>query len=398
MSPLRLAWKNILGNGYRSVVVLACAALVAGLALSATFVVRGAEASLRTNLRRLGADILVLPWGTMTEKIGGVRLMSAAIDGWMPRTAIDKVATVDGVAHVSPQLYVGSIRDTAYCGGCEMLVVAYDPESDFVLRPWLENGRGQRLAAGEALVGSQITIPDGTGEIPLYGHRLAVVDRLEPTATSIDSTVFVTFDTAEAMIAWSAGQAKGKLNLMPGSLSAIMVKVALDADPHHVAVEILERVPGVVPLETPDLFQSERRQMAGVLRTMLSLLALVWAITLVFLGMVFSVGANARRWDIGVLRALGFSRGLVLKVLLTEGAMLALMGGLAGVLVSVTAFTTLSDELVRWVRLPLQVPSALGLVSLSLGGQAVALFSVTLAAFVPAWRISHEEVALTMRE
>ena len=69
MRLFRLAWKNILGSGFRSLVVAVCAALVAGLALSATFVVRGAEASLRTNLQRLGADILVLPWGTMTEKI-----------------------------------------------------------------------------------------------------------------------------------------------------------------------------------------------------------------------------------------------------------------------------------------------------------------------------------------
>jgi putative ABC transport system permease protein len=395
---LRLAWKNILGNGYRSVVVLICAALVSGLALSATFVVRGAEASLRTNLRRLGADILVLPWGTMTDKIGGARLMSAAIDGWMPRAAVDKVAAIDGVARVSPQLYVGSIHDAVYCTGCEMSVVAYAPDTDFVLRAWLEDGRAQHLAAGEAVIGSQITIPEDGDEIPIYGHRLHVVNRLEPTATSIDSTVFVTFETAEAMIAWSEGQAKGRLNLMPGSISAIMVKVALDADPHRVAVEILEHVPGVVPLETPDLFQSERRQMAGVLRTMLGLLGLVWAITLVFLGMVFSVGANARRWDIGVLRALGFPRALVLKVLLTEGAMLALMGGLVGISVAIAGFTALGDEVVRMVGLPLQVPSVLGLVSLSLGGQAVALFSVTSAAFVPAWRISHEEVALTVRE
>jgi len=398
VSTLRLAWKNILGNGYRSVVVLLCAALVAGLALSATFVVRGAEASLRTNLRKLGADILVLPWGTMTEKIGGVRLMSAAVDGWMPRAAIDKVAALDGVARVSPQLYLGGISDTAYCAGSDMLVVAYDPATDFVLRPWLQVGQAENLAAGQALLGSQITIPDGGDEIPLYGQRLTVVDRLEPTATSIDSTVFVTFETAEQMIAWSKGQAKGELNRVPGSISAIMVNVTLDADPHQVAIEILERVPGVVPLETPDLFQSERRQMAGVLHTMLALLGLVWAITLVFLGMVFSVGANARRWDIGVLRALGFPRTLVLRVLLTEGAMLALVGGLAGVTASIAGFAMLGDEIVRIVRLPLQLPSAAGLVSLSLGGQAVALCSVMLAAFVPAWRISHQEVALTMRE
>ena len=397
MSLLRLVLKNIIGNGFRSLVIFLCAAVVAGLALTATFVVRGAEASLRQNLKRLGADILVLPWGTMTEKIGGVRLMSAAIDGWMPRAAIDKVAALDGVAQVSPQLYLATVRDSLYCALPEMHVVAYDPEMDFTLEPWLEGSQDGGLGLDEAIAGAHITIPDGGDKIPLYGHQLTLRDRLEPTATSIDNTLFVSFETAERMIAWSEGQAKGALDIMPGSITAIMVRLDLGSDPHSVAVDILERVPGVVPLETPQLFQTERRQMIGVLRTLLSLLGVIWVLTLVFMGLVFSTAANERRWDIGVLRALGLPRSLVLKALLMEGAALALVGGFCGVIASIVGFAVLGNQAATVVRLPLQYPSPLGLLSLSLGGQTVALVSVTLAAFIPAWRISHEEVALSMR-
>jgi ABC-type lipoprotein release transport system permease subunit len=49
-------------------------------------------------------------------------------------------------------------------------------------------------------------------------------------------------------------------------------------------------------------------------------------------------------------------------------------------------------------NLPLHFPSTIGLITFSLSGQTLALVSVTLAGFIPAWRISHEEVALTMRE
>ena len=133
MRPLGLAWKNVLGNRFRSLAVCICAALVASLVLAATLIVRGAEESLRANLQRLGADILVLPWGTMTEKIGGVRLMSATIDGWMPRAHVAQIAALDGVSEVSPQLYLGSLKNSAYCTQPEMLVVAYDPATDFTL-------------------------------------------------------------------------------------------------------------------------------------------------------------------------------------------------------------------------------------------------------------------------
>jgi putative ABC transport system permease protein len=398
LSLLRLVLKNIAGNAFRSLAVFFCAALVASLVLAATFVVRGAEASLRLNLQRLGADILVLPWGTMTEKIGGVRLMSAAIDGWMPLAYLERIAALAGVDEVSPQLHLASLQDSPYCPRPEMYVVAYDPATDFTLDPWLEQGMEEGLGVGEAIAGARITIPGGGSALSLFGYPLDLVDRLEPTATSIDDTVFVNFETAEEMLAWSQEQGIQDLEVMPGSISAIMVKLTLGSDPHEIAVRILEQVPGVVPLETPGLFQAERQQMIGVLRTMLSLLGVIWALTLVFLGLVFAVAANERRWEIGVLRALGLSRSFVLKELLLEGATLALIGGFVGVIGSIVGFSVLGDQVVRVVKLPLQFPSPLGLLSISLAGQAMALVSVALAAFIPAWRISHQEVALTMRE
>jgi len=394
----RLVLKNLSGNAFRSLVVLLCAALVAGLVLTATLVVRGAEASLRLNLNRLGADILVLPWGTMTEKIGGVRLMSAAIDGWMPRAYLDKIAALEGVAEVSPQLHLASLQDSPYSARPELFVVAFDPATDFTLQPWLEQGLNQGLGVNEAIAGARVTIPDGGDTLFLFGYPLQLVDRLEPTATSMDDTVFVSFEAAEQMLTWSRGQGKQELRIMPGSISAIMTKLTLGSDPHEVAVRILEHVPGVVPLETPGLFQAERQQMIGVLRTIVGLLSVIWALTLVFLGLVFAIAASERRWEIGVLRALGLSRNFVLKGLLLEGATLAVVGGFAGVVVTSVGFAALGDQLADLVKLPLQFPSALGLLSLSLGGQATALVSVALAAFIPAWRISREEVALSMKE
>jgi putative ABC transport system permease protein len=398
LSLLRLVLKNIAGNAFRSLAVFLCAALVASLVLVATFVVRGAEASLRLNLQRLGADLLVLPWGTMTDQIGGVRLMSAAIDGWMPRAQLAKIAGLDGVEEVSPQLHLASLQDAPYSPRPEMYLVAYDPATDFTLAPWLEQRPDEGLAVGEAVAGARITIPGGGSALSLFGYPIELVGRLEPTATSIDDTVFVSFETAEQMLAWTQERGIGGLEVMSGSISAIMVKVTLGSDPHQVAVRILEEVHGVVPLETPGLFQAERRQMIGVLRTMLGLLGAIWALTLVFLGLVFAVTANERRWEIGVLRAIGLSKSLVLKEFLMEGAALALIGGMAGVIAAIVGFFSLGDRLVRAVQLPLQYPSPLGLLVIATGGLAMALLSVVLSAFIPAWQISHQEVALGMRE
>ncbi|MGD2050103.1 MAG: FtsX-like permease family protein, partial [Chloroflexota bacterium] len=381
-------------NAFRSLAILVVAALVAGLALIATVIVRGAEASLRTNLSRLGADILVLPWGTMTEKIEGIRLMSAPIEGWMPRNSMEKVAAVDGVAAVSPQLYLASLEDSPYSPYPQIHLVAFDPATDFTLRPWLAPGRLADLAEGDAIAGAYFTLPVGSDEFSLFGTPLKLVDRLAPTETSIDNTLFVSFETADQMILRS----QGALNIIPGTISAIMVRLTFDSDPHQVAGRILEDVPGVTPLETPNMFQTERRQMIGILRTLLGSLVAIWILAVVFMGLVFSIAVNERRFEIGALRAIGFPSRLIFRTLLMEGATLAIIGGFAGILITNLGFAAFGDQLMRLANLPLSFPSIPGLISFSLGGQTLALVSVTLAGFIPAWRISHEEVAMTMRE
>ncbi len=388
---LHLAWKNAIGNAFRSLAILVCAALVASLALTATFVVRGAEAGLRANLERLGADILALPWGTMTEKIGGVRIMSAAVEGWMPRSALDDVAALEGVARVTPQLYLGTVEDHPGSPLANVWLVAYEPATDFVLEPWLAR-EGQIVGVGEALAGAEVQLLDDS-YIAVHGQRLHVVGKLTRTKTTIDNTVFVTFETA-AQLAKTSDRG---LKLRPEAISAVMVRTTLGSDPHEVALRILEQTSGVVPLETPGLFQSERRQMIGVLRTVLGLLVVIWGLTIAFVGLIFSIAVNERRCEIGVLRAVGFSRLFVLKSLLAEGATLALVGGLLGVLLTALGYGVWGEQAMTLTKVPLLLPSPLGWVSLSIASQTIALFSVTVAVFLPAWGISHQEVAITMR-
>jgi putative ABC transport system permease protein len=394
LSPFRFAFKNIIGNAFRSLAILIVAGLIAGLALIATVIVQGAQSSLHANLSRLGADILVLPWGTMTEKIEGIRLMSAPIEGWMPDATMEKVALVEGVAEVSPQLYLASLDDSPYNPYPDTHLVAFDPATDFTLRPWLDQSQLGDLEDGGAIAGAYIALPNGDEDFNLYGERLNLVDRLAPTETSIDDTLFVSFKTAEHMIANSPGD----LDIIPGTISAIMVRLTLDSDPHEVSVRILEEVTGVTPLETPNFFQTERRQMIGILRILLGSLTGIWVLCVVFIGLVFSFAVNERRLEIGALRAIGFPSRIIFKILLMEGATLAIAGGIAGVLITILIFAIFGEQVMRSTNLPLSFPSTVGLISFSLSGQTLAFISVTLAAFIPAWRISHEEVALTMRE
>ena len=398
MKLRRLVLRNILGNLFRSGAIFLCAALVAGLSLSATLVVLGAEASLRRNLSRMGADIIVIPWGTMSQDFDGAHLAGMMTDRWMPRAYIDRIAAVQGVEVVSPQLYLSTLTDSPFCSLPEMYLVAYDPVTDFVLKPWLEHDPIGNLRLGEAVGGAAVFDPDGDQNIQVYGYPLKLIRTLEETGGDVDQVLFVSFDTAQAILEQVQSQPKPAFEIAPESISTAMVKVQLGSEPHEVAIRILEQVPSVVPIESTGFFQTQRSQMVGLLRIVLLLAGLTWVLATLFMGLVFSLAANERRREIAMLRALGATQTLVLKTLLLEGAALALSGGVIGIGLVILATGLFREQIAHIVNIQITLPSPLLLLSLVATGLVLALMSVTVAAWIPASRLSRQEPALAMRE
>ncbi len=398
MSLLVLVLRNISGNLFRSGAIFLCASLVAGLGLSATFVVRGAETGLRQNLSRMGADIIAVPWGTMSQDFDGAHLMGMMTERWMPRAYMEKIAAVPGVEATSPQLYVSTWADSGFTTRPELYVVAYEPATDFVLRPWLENDPIGTLRLGEGVAGAAIQAPDGGQRIHLYGYPIHLLRSLEEVGGDIDQTVFISFETALAILEHVQMEAQPAFEINPHTISTAMVKVRLGHSPHDVAVSILEQVPGVLPIESTGFFQTQRSQMVGLLRTVLALSGLTWMLSLAFMGFAFTLAANERRRQIGVLRALGATRGLVLKTLLLEGVVLALSGGAAGTISAVLSAFLFREQIARATDIQYTLPPPLALLGMVAAGLVLALLSVSAAAWFPASRLCREEMVVTVRE
>jgi putative ABC transport system permease protein len=116
------------------------------------------------------------------------------------------------------------------------------------------------------------------------------------------------------------------------------------------------------------------------------------------IALVFTMAANERRRELGVLRAMGATRTFVFRSLLTEAGLLAMAGGLAGIGLVVLATYLFRNLIVHTLGLPILLPSLATLLLEVVGGLALALVSITLAAMVPAYRISHMDPANAMRE
>jgi putative ABC transport system permease protein len=177
-----------------------------------------------------------------------------------------------------------------------------------------------------------------------------------------------------------------------------LIKVEPGTDPHQVAIYILQNVPGVTPIVNADLFQSYRKQMNGLLKSILAILGVTWGLSVVLIGLVFSMAANERRKELGVLRALGATRRYVFQSLLAEASLLAFFGGAAGVALAGMAIFLFRNLIMASLDIPFLLPSPVSLLVQIGVGLLLALFSVNLAALFPAIKISRQDPAIAMRE
>ncbi len=397
MSVLALTIKNIKGNPLRSLVVFLCVFGIASFFSATTLIVRGAENSLQKGLERLGADLLVVPEGA-EQKVETALLMGKPTTVWMPAELTQRIRAVPGVAAVSPQVYLQSLYGASCCAVNEMFLVVYDPDTDFVVTPWINRNLGRRLARGEVIGGHYIFVPPGEKHIRLYGYSLTLRGNLEATGTGLDQTIFLTMETALDMARSSLTTAEQPLDIPPGKISSVMVRVTQGADAHKIALQMLLDVIGVVPIESPNLFGAFRQQMLGLLWGFIALTSLSWVLSAVLLALVFSMAANERHREMAVLRALGATRLYVFWSLQAEAVVLALGAGAFGFVLGSFVVYLFRDYLAGSLRMPFLFPPVQSLAALFGVGIALSLLTAAIAALIPALRISRREPALAMRE
>ena len=195
----------------------------------------------------------------------------------------------------------------------------------------------------------------------MYGYLVTLKANLEPTGTGLDQSMFLTFDTARDIARKSATQAESPLEIPDDSVSAVLVKVTPGANLQDVSLQILRNVPGVTPIESSNLFQSYRKQMTGLLKTILIIMGVTWGLSVVLIGLVFSMAANERRKELGVLRALGATRRFVFQSLLAEASLLAFFGGAAGIALASLAVFLFRKLIMVSLGIPFLLPSPLSL-------------------------------------
>lgn len=398
MNVFYLVLRSISGRQFRSVLIAVCIMAISGFLLTTTLMAKGQEHSLNVGLERLGADITIVPIEKRAEAEAAFLLGEPVSDAWMPEENLDKVARLEGVEQVSPQLYLQSLTGAACCAAWELFIIAIDPETDFTIQPWLKEKLNKPLGFGELVGGQFVFVPEETGVLMLYGVDLDLIANLEPTGTGLDQTAFISFETAQFMARESITKAMMPLEIPEGKISAIQVKVQPGYSVDDVATHISQEISGIYTITSLGITRTVQHQTAGLFRALWTTMIIIWAVASLLMGLVFFMMVNERRREIGTLRALGASRKFIFRLFLTESAILALGGGIAGVIVATMFVRFFGQFLTLTTEAPLLMPPLVSLLGFVFACLALALVVALPALVYPAIRASRIDPAEAMRE
>ncbi len=384
-----LAVRNLRRKYIRTVVLLLIVAVVTGTLLSATIFISGMKNALRIGTYRLGADVLVVPAQNEAQAKAAL-LAGEPTSFYMDRQIFEKVEKVDGVKKASPQLFLKPSSFTC-CFNVDVFLIAFDPKTDFTISPWLEKNLKKPLTDNEIITGREVPVVVGD-TIPFFGSPFTVAGTMEPTGMKFfDQSVFMTMDSAYDMAANSKTKSLQPITLDRDKISAVLVQIQEGMTPERVAIRIEHDIDGVKAIASDEVISTVRRQLAGLLKGILAISAVLWGLALLMMGFAFYMIVNERQRELGLLRAMGAKKGHVFALIISEAIIISIAGGVIGMAIGSALLLTFKNLILHSLKLPYLLPSAGVLIELIAGAVLFSIITGLLSSLLPAISASRME-------
>ena len=393
-----LSLKNLRRKSARSTALILLSALLSLSMFGGAMIVSGLRNGLQSYEARLGADIVVVP-SQARSKGTFESILLQGIPGmfYMDEAYYNKISSIDGVEVAAPQFYLSST--SAGCCSVPVQIIGFDPALDFTVQPWIRESYAQGLGDGDIIVGSDLTVPKN-GTLTFYNTPCRVVAQLDQTGTGLDTAVYTNVQTIKNMIRNADALGFHYLNgLDPDhAVSSVMVQVADGFDIGKVTDDINIHVRRVEASAAVNMISSISSGLTSVASIIKILMVLIWVLAVTVLGIAFAMISHERAKEFAILRFMGASRGMVSRLLLTEGALISVIGAVLGLTVASLIVFPFGNTISAALALPYLLPGTGTVAVLAAGSLALSILVGSLTAAISAYRISRNDAGLVLRE
>jgi ABC-type antimicrobial peptide transport system, permease component len=382
--PVDLSIKNLRRRSFRNICLIALLALLSFALIAGAMLSYGLLNGLHSVSARLGADFLIVPDG-YEQKTEGALLQGDPSTFYLDTAAADRILQSSDFSKASPQLYIATL--SAACCSAPVQLIGFDPNTDFVIAPWLSAQSTKKLGLKDVVVGANISA-DAGGELQFFSTTYHVVAKLQQTGMGFDNSVFMNMETAQAAIKDYNQFTPTKL---PDKAKLVSVITADTPGGYSLAEQQYlnmkyanERIQFIAP---QNLISGLSQNLNLFLTFSVILLVILWIISVSALLIVFFVTLNERKREFAIYRALGSSRKWLTRAILTETFLVSTVGAAAGAVIFCVLAFSFKALVLQKITLPYVTPGALVSAAFIVGGFLVSLAASLLAAAVSSARI-----------
>lgn len=388
--------KNLKRKPFRTAGLIVIVAMVAGAVFSGGLLSISMNNGIQSMRQRLGADLMVVPVG-YDERAEGILLKGEPTYFYLDRSIEEEIKKTEGVKEVTTQFFLTSLNQE--CCDIPVQFIGFDPDTDFLIKPWIAEVYSKDLSDGELIVGHDIT-PDEDNNLKFFGKKYKVAAILEETGTGLDQAVYANINTLKNLFYDAKASGLQFIDTIDpdASVSSILVNIEDGYSADDVTHNIRVKLDGIQVIKTRTMISGISDSLGEIVIFLYVFAALVVAATLVMLIIVFSIMAGERKKEFAVLRTLGATGNQVSGILSTEALILSLAGGIVGTGFTAAVLLLFSTYIGDRVRLPYLNPEAWVILLIALVSIIASLILGPLAASFTHYKIARREVFLTMRE
>ncbi len=285
-------------------------------------------------LEMYGANILIIP---KTEQLslsyGGLSLGGVSFEMQeLLEESLVRIGTIENAANIAAvgPMVLGAVESAT----THLLLAGVAFEESAVLRPWWKIVGHSPHAEG-ALLGSEVSqlLNLSVGDFLALeeGARLEVTGILEHTGSQDDQLIFVPLKTAQKVL--------GK----QGKISMVEVAALCAGCPvEEMVVQISEVLPAAKVMAIRQVVEGRMETLKHLKSFSYGLSILVMSVgaLLVFVTMIGSV--RERTSEFGILGAVGFRKGHIVRIVLLEAGIISVVAGVLGYLLGLAATQSLT--------------------------------------------------------
>jgi putative ABC transport system permease protein len=385
ISQTSLALQNLARRTFRTYSLLLAIAIVSGAIFSTSTLMWGVNNSLSKGLSKFGADLLVVPKGSM------ISMKSALLTGepslfYMEGGIMETIAAIKGVKGISPQLFLTSV-DGDCCVMGNAFIIGFNPKTDFTVLPWLEDKKERPFQMDDVIVGALNSYNVGD-TLFFYGQNLTVYGKLGRTGIGLyDNAIFMNIERAYVMAEQSHTTPGVKpLKLVRGQVSAVLVQTEVGAKIPFISFTI-SKDPDVKVITAGNIITSVRQNLVTLFGSTLVLSFVLILANALMISAIFSTIVNERKRELGILRAIGASKMSIFKLIVSEAAMLTSMGGALGVFLGIVIMRVYQRTIIfnlKELNMPYLWPAASAVIMLASLAIVAAVVVGVAGAFYPA--------------